>query len=92
MIRDLKGTMERENAEMSAFITLEKPTPAMTAESASAGFYHSEVMNRDYPRMQILTIRQLLKDQDCFKIPPGGGLMGAPKFISKTNSQKEFFK
>jgi len=91
-VRDLKGTMEREKAEMAAFITLEQPTKGMISEAASAGFYQSEVMNRDYPRLQILYIKQLLKDSDCFKIPPGGDLLAAPKFISKSNTQKDIFE
>ncbi|HHE46455.1 MAG TPA: site-specific DNA-methyltransferase, partial [Bacteroidetes bacterium] len=84
-IRDLKGTMERENAEMAAFITLERPTQAMISEAASSDFYHSDVMNKDYPRLQILSIEQLLKDPDCFKIPPGGDLLAAPRFINKSD-------
>jgi len=59
-IRDLKGTMEREKAEMGLFITLEPPTPPMQTEAVSAGFYHSELWNEDYPRVQICTIEDLL--------------------------------
>ncbi len=90
-IRDLKGTMERENAEMAAFITLERPTQAMISEAASSDFYHSDVMNKDYPRLQILSIEQLLKDPDCFKIPPGGDLLAAPRFINKSDNQEKIF-
>jgi site-specific DNA-methyltransferase (adenine-specific) len=88
MIRDLKGTMEREKAELGVFITLEKPTQAMTIEATSAGFYHSEVMGRDYPKIQIATIEQLLKSRDFIRIPPGGLLYSAPKFKNKNNDQE----
>ena len=68
LIRDLKGTVEREKAELGLFITLEEPTRDMRTEAASAGFYHSEIWQRDYPRMQIRTIAELLEGQD-FDIP-----------------------
>jgi site-specific DNA-methyltransferase (adenine-specific) len=59
-IRDLKGTMEREKAEMGLFVTLESSTEPMRREAISAGFYHSELWNEDYPRIQICTIEDLL--------------------------------
>ena len=69
LIRDLKGTVEREKADLGLFITLEEPTRDMRTEAASAGFYHSEIWQRDYPRMQIRTIAELLEGHD-FDIPP----------------------
>lgn len=62
MIRDLKGTLEREKAALALFVTLEEPSKPMKQEAAEAGFWHSEVWNRDYPRIQIISIRELLED------------------------------
>ncbi|MBN2301007.1 MAG: restriction endonuclease [Lentisphaerae bacterium] len=59
-IRDLVGTIERENAPIGVFITLESPSKDMKKEAASAGFYHSPNWNKDYPRIQILTVEELL--------------------------------
>ena len=59
-IRDLVGTIERENAAIGVFITLENPTKDMKTEAASAGFYHSPDWNRDYPKIQIMTVEELL--------------------------------
>ena len=67
-VRDLKGTVEREKAELGLFITLEDPTRAMGAEAASAGFYHSDIWQRDYPKMQIRTVAELLAGNE-FDIP-----------------------
>ena len=53
-VRDLRGAVEREEAAIGVFITLEEPTRDMNTESASAGFYHSNSWNKDYPRVQIL--------------------------------------
>ena len=60
-IRDLVGTVQRENAAMGVFITLEPPSKDMTTEAISAGYYHSPGWNIDFPRIQILTIAELLK-------------------------------
>src|SRR5436305_201901 len=54
-IRDLKGTLQREQATIGAFITLEKPSSEMITEAVSAGYYHSQTWGQDYPRIQILT-------------------------------------
>lgn len=60
MVRDLKGTVERERASIGLFVTLEEATKEMALEAATAGLYHSDLWNRDYPKLQILSIRQLL--------------------------------
>jgi site-specific DNA-methyltransferase (adenine-specific) len=64
-IRDLVGVITRENAAIGIFITLENPTRDMTAEAASAGFYRSEFFHKDYPRLQILTIEDLLNGKEA---------------------------
>jgi site-specific DNA-methyltransferase (adenine-specific) len=63
-IRDLRGTIERENAEIGVFITLETSTRDMNTEAVSAGFYHSEHWNRDYPKLQIFSIEDLLNGKE----------------------------
>ena len=63
-IRDLVGVVERERAAIGAFITLEEPTRDMITEAAAAGFYRPEYRmdpNEKYPRIQILTIKDLLE-------------------------------
>ena len=61
MIATLKGDMDREDAAVGIFITLEEPTEPMRQEAIGAGFYEPESLpgNR-YPKVQILTIEQLL--------------------------------
>ncbi|MBI4299431.1 MAG: restriction endonuclease [Chloroflexi bacterium] len=67
-VRDLKGVVEREGAALGFFITLEEPTRDMTTEAASAGFFHSDLMSRDYPEIQIRTIKELLGGR-AFEMP-----------------------
>ena len=60
-IATLKGDMEREKAEIGVFITLRPPTEPMIQEALSAGLYSPDSLpDDDYPRVQILTIEQLL--------------------------------
>ncbi|HUY12585.1 MAG TPA: DNA methyltransferase [Terriglobia bacterium] len=59
-VRDLKGVLEREKAAIGALITLREPTGPMKTEAASTGFYQSENFPEQYPRLQILTIADLL--------------------------------
>lgn len=68
-IRDLRGVIEREKAQIGVLISMEKPTKPMRTEAASAGFYKSPWGK--HPTLQILTIEELLngKGIDC---PPLG--------------------
>lgn len=68
-IRDLRGAVEREEAAMGIFITLEHPSHPMETEAASAGIYHSPGWNEDYPKLQIVTIADLLDGVEI-KMPP----------------------
>ena len=67
-VRDLRGAMELEKAEMGLFITLEEPTRQMLTEALSAGSYRSEVWQRSYPRLQIRTVAELLAGEG-FQMP-----------------------
>ena len=68
-IRDLKGVVEREKAALGLFISLEEPTRDMRQEEASGGFYHSDLWQRDFAKIQLRTIDQLLAGQS-FDLPP----------------------
>ena len=68
-IRDLKGVVEREKAALGLFISLDDPTRDMRTEEAGGGFYHSDLWQQDYPKIQIRTIADLLADRG-FDLPP----------------------
>ena len=59
-IRDLRGVVEREKAGIGVLLTMQEPTQPMRAEAAGAGFYHSPGWNQNYPKLQILTVAELL--------------------------------
>jgi DNA modification methylase len=60
-VRDLIGVLERERAAIGALITLREPTKPMLTEAAAGGFYESKDFPGRYPRLQILTIAELLE-------------------------------
>lgn len=78
-VRDLVGTLEREKAEIGVFITLEAPSKPMRQEAASAGFYHSPGWDKDYPRVQILTIEELMNGKEVEMPPPHGTFKSAKR-------------
>ncbi len=59
-VRDLRGTVEREKAALGILISLEDVSNAMRQEAVSAGFYHSELWNKDFPKIQVATVRELM--------------------------------
>jgi hypothetical protein len=64
-IAALKGDVEREKASGGLLIILEKPTRPMIEEAASAGSYAikfsgSDATKYEFPKIQILTIEELL--------------------------------
>ena len=63
MIRDIRGVIEREGAEIGVFLTLTEPTKPMIAEAAAAGQFEMEG-NSPVPRIQIVTIEEALKLRD----------------------------
>ena len=92
-IRDLRGVLDREKAEIGVLIAMNPPTRDMEREAVSAGFYDSPWGTR-HPRIQILTIEQLLDNR---KIDyPGRGIADStfkePQKVRKTDmKQGEMF-
>ncbi len=88
-IRDLRGTVERENAAIGVFVTLEEPSRQMETEAVTAGYYHSPGWEKDYPRVQILTIEELLSGAGVDMPPPFGTFKHAPKADRPGGKQEE---
>lgn len=59
MVRDLRGVIEREEAEMGILITLAEPTRPMLSEAAAAGFVQKSAHGR-LPRLQVVTVADIL--------------------------------
>src|SRR5206468_1257408 len=77
-VRDLRGVIEREKAEIGALISMEPPTKPMLKEAAEAGFYQAAGTTDKYPRLQILSIAELL----------GGKQIDYPRFAADATFKK----
>jgi DNA modification methylase len=66
-VRDLRGVMERDKAEMGVLITMASPTREMRREAASAGIYTSAWGK--HPRLQIVTVEELLSGHQINRPP-----------------------
>lgn len=82
-VSDLCHALDREDAAIGLFVTLEKPTRPMIEEAATAGFYEPEEIVNKYPRMQILTIEELLDGKKA-EYPREAGRMTYKKAKSRS--------
>lgn len=68
-IATLHSDMQREQAQMATLITLDEPTKPMRDEALKAGFYHHPLMGKDYERIQIVTVRELIEQEKRLELP-----------------------
>jgi hypothetical protein len=61
-VRDRVGVLDREKAQIGVYLCFEEPTKPMLRETTKAGLYKSSD-GTSYPRLQILTIQQILKGE-----------------------------
>jgi hypothetical protein len=68
-VRDLRGVVEREKAALGVLIAMQPPTKPMVKEAATAGFFTSKFSKQRFPKIQILTIDELLAGK-AIAMPP----------------------
>ena len=61
MVRDLKGVMEREKAELGIFVCVVNPSREMEREAAAAGVYVDPGTGQTFPKLQIFTLAELFQ-------------------------------
>lgn len=90
-LRDLRGVVDREEAQIGVLICMEKPSRNMRKEAASAGIYKSPWGS--YPRLQIMTIEELLAGHKI-DYPPARQVnitfKKAPRIRGRGHKQLEF--
>ena len=59
-VRDLRGVVDREKAAIGVLISMEDPTKPMQTEAVTAEFFESKTWGKKYPKVQLLTIAELL--------------------------------
>lgn len=89
-VHELRGVIEREEAQIGVLITMYEPTKPMRTDAASAGFYTSPWGK--HPRLQILTVGELLAGKKL-DMPPAQGVNvtfeKAPKAKKQAGKQQE---
>jgi site-specific DNA-methyltransferase (adenine-specific) len=68
--RDLLGTVNGQGAEMGLLIVFEKPTKGLLDVAATAGNYEWPVNLAMYPKLQIMTVTELLDGKRPNTPPP----------------------
>jgi site-specific DNA-methyltransferase (adenine-specific) len=91
-LRDLRGVVDREKAAIGVLISLEHPTKPMKTEAATAGHYESKLWIKKYPKIQLLTVAELLNGKQI-EMPPvrqvGATFKKAPKATKKRHETAE---
>ena len=92
-VRDLRGVIERENAEIGVLLSLQEPTKPMRTEAMGACFYESPWETR-HLRIQLLTVTDLLLGKGVNRPIQHGNVTfkKAPKHTRETGQQGRLFK
>jgi len=95
MVRDLAHVVAREKAEIGLFVTLAEPSKPMETEAVKEGFYTSPATGAAFPRVQILTIKDLLEGTERARYPDlaqgGHTFKKAPRDQGKKAEQETLF-
>jgi len=68
-VRDLRGVVDRERAAIGVLISMEGPTKPMQTEAVTTGFFESKTWGKKYPKVQLMTIAELLAGKKI-SMPP----------------------
>ena len=60
MVRDLAGTVQRDQADMGILIALNEPTRGMREQADKSGSYEAELTGQTYPKIQLITVADLM--------------------------------
>lgn len=82
MVRDLGGTVEAQRgAVMGILITIEEPTKGMVEAANHSGSFVHELTGQTYPKLQLLTVGQLLNGARPHMPSPWMPYLQAQKFV-----------
>ncbi|MGA3179255.1 MAG: site-specific DNA-methyltransferase [Verrucomicrobiota bacterium] len=87
-IATLLGDVNNQKFVAGMLLTLEKPSGPMRLEAAEAGRYKSKIWHdKDYPKIQILTIEGLLDKTERIESPPQGNPFAKAQREAKPEKQ-----
>lgn len=68
-IATLNNDRQREQAQIGILLTLEEPTKPMRDEARSVGVYFHPQLQKNYPRIQIVTIQEIIEQGKRIDMP-----------------------
>jgi DNA modification methylase len=90
-VRELPTIVDREKAVIGVLISIETPTKHMIKEALNAGYYENPWWGR-YPKIQLLTVEDLLKGK-TIEYPHVGKsdrtFKAAPKAVKKKRAEQQ---
>lgn len=89
-IAKLNNDRQREGAELAVFLTLQPPTQGMKDEANAAGMYEHKLMGRSYPRVQIVTIAEVVEQNKRIEIPMSLEVLKAASAVTETGQNRLF--
>ena len=87
-IATLRGDMGRENAALAVLVTLEEPSKPMIAEAKAAGQYRHETMGRNYDKIIIVTVQDIVENEKRLDIPMSVEVVAAAKRASESTQER----
>jgi len=91
-VRDLRGVVEREKAAIGVLISMQEPTGPMRQDAATGGFYESITWGRKYPKLQLLTISDLLAGKQIDMPPIKRTFKEAGRELERQEKQEKLFE
>jgi len=91
-VHSLRGVVDRENAAIGVIISMQEPTRPMEEEAVTAGFFESKTWGKKYPKIQLLTVADILSGKKI-DMPPikqvGATFKKAEKYKGEKAEQLE---
>lgn len=94
MVRELRGTMERERVPIGVLLSLHEPSKEMKLEATHAGYLKVSDAEGPIPRLQLVTVERLFSDLPPVRAP-GVNVTEMPRptvplGVAKPNQQLAF--
>ncbi len=90
-IAKLNSDRLREGAEMAVLLTLQAPTQPMRDEANKIGSYEHPLMQRKYPRVQIVTIAEIVEQNKRMEMPMSLEVLRKAQAATTDSAQIEMF-
>jgi len=91
-VHSLRGVVDREKAAIGVLISMQDPTGPMKEEAVTAGFFESKTWGEKYPKIQLLTVADILSGKKI-EMPPirqvGATFKKAERFRAGRQEQLE---